>query len=299
MEPDAICGCLHRLARLSFTCCTGRRSKHRRSGSACRFRHDVPYIAMFLKTAGLVLREVDYKDADRLLTVLTKEYGKMTLRARGVRKSRRLLKSACQLLAYSEFTISERSGFYAITEAEPIEMFTGLRSDLELLSLASYFAQVAEVAAMEGEPNAPLLSLTLNAIYALSSLGKPQLQVKAGFELRAACILGYAPDLTGCAGCGGEDPSRFALREGVLLCESCAREATGSIRVPVTPPVLAALRYLVGCPDNRLFSFQLAEQPLRELSTITEAYLLSQLERGFSTLDFYKSLFLYENGDQK
>ncbi len=247
---------------------------------------------MYLKSEGLVLREVDYKDADRLLTVLTKDYGKLTLKARGVRRAKDTLKSACQLLTYAEFTYSERNGYCSITEAVPIQMFTELRSDLERLALASYFAQVTDACAMEGEPNAALLSLTLNALYALSALRLPQKQVKAGFELCTACIMGYTPDLTVCASCGSETPTRFALREGVLLCDACAHGGSDGIRMPVSPSVLAALRYLTGCPSRRLFSFTLPDEALTQLAAITEAYLLTQLERGFSTLDFYKSLFL-------
>lgn len=251
---------------------------------------------MYRKTEGLVLREVDYKDADRLLTVLTKEYGKITLKARGVRRSKGTLKSACQLLAYSEFTYSENRGFCTITEAIPLQMFMGLRSDLERLSLASYFAQVADVAAMEGEPNQELLSLTLNAIYALSELHKPQALVKAGFELRAACIMGYTPDLTDCAGCGSDNPTHFYLRAGVILCDHCAVLEADGIRMPLSPGLLSAIRYLVGCPPQRLFSFSMPEEALQDLTGITESYLLTQLERGFSTLDFYKSLFFF-HGD--
>lgn len=100
---------------------------------------------MCIKTDGIVLREVAYQDSDKLLTVLTREYGKLTVRARGVRSSRSRSKAACQLLAYSEFTLIERGGRYVITEATAKEMFPELRNDLELLSLASYFAQAADV----------------------------------------------------------------------------------------------------------------------------------------------------------
>ncbi len=95
---------------------------------------------MHLKTEGLVLRQTNYQDHDLLLTVLTKDYGRMTLRARGVKGKRSKLKSGCQLLAYAEFTIFENRGFCTVQEAAPLELFLPLRSDLELLSLASYFA---------------------------------------------------------------------------------------------------------------------------------------------------------------
>ena len=76
---------------------------------------------MFLKTDGLVVRQVNYKDNDQILTVLTKEHGLMTLKARGVRSRSSRLKGACQLLAYSEFTVFENRGFHTIDEANAIQ----------------------------------------------------------------------------------------------------------------------------------------------------------------------------------
>ena len=245
---------------------------------------------MFLKTDGLVVRQVNYKDNDQILTVLTKEHGLMTLKARGVRSRSSRLKGACQLLAYSEFTLFENRGFHTIDEANAIQMFPELRTDIELLSLASYFAQVAEVLSQEDMPNPELLSLTLNAFYALCRrLCTPEL-VKAAFELRAACLGGYTPELSGCAVCGDPEPDRFDVRGGILCCASCS--AGEGLRLPVSPGSLAAMRYLVSCDAKRLFSFRLEGRAVKELCDLAETYLQTQLERGFYTLDFYKSLLM-------
>ena len=245
---------------------------------------------MFLKTDGLVVRQVNYKDNDQILTVLTKEHGLMTLKARGVRSRSSRLKGACQLLAYSEFTVFENRGFHTIDEANAIQMFPELRTDIELLSLASYFAQVAEILSQEDMPNPELLSLTLNALYALCRrLCTPEL-VKAAFELRAACLGGYTPELSGCAVCGDPEPDRFDVRGGILCCASCS--AGEGLRLPVSPGSLAAMRYLVSCDARRLFAFRLEGRAVKELCDLAETYLQTQLERGFYTLDFYKSLFL-------
>lgn len=245
---------------------------------------------MFLKTDGLVVRQVNYKDNDQILTVLTKEHGLMTLKARGVRSWSSRLKGACQLLAYSEFTVFENRGFHTIDEANAIQMFPELRTDIELLSLASYFAQVAEVLSQEDMPNPELLSLTLNALYALCRrLCTPEL-VKAAFELRAACLGGYTPQLSGCAVCGDPEPDRFDVRGGILCCASCS--AGEGLRLPVSPGSLAAIRYLVSCDAKRLFSFRLEGRAVKELCDLAETYLQTQLERGFYTLDFYKSLLM-------
>lgn len=245
---------------------------------------------MFLKTDGLVVRQVNYKDNDQILTVLTKEHGLMTLKARGVRSRSSRLKGACQLLAYSEFTVFENRGFHTIDEANAIQMFPELRADIELLSLASYFAQVAEVLSQEDMPNPELLSLTLNALYALCRrLCTPEL-VKAAFELRAACLGGYTPELSGCAVCGDPEPDRFDVRGGILCCASCS--AGEGLRLPVSPGSLAAMRYLVSCDAKRLFSFRLEGRAVKELCDLAETYLQTQMERGFYTLDFYKSLLM-------
>lgn len=248
---------------------------------------------MHTKTLGLVLRETEYKDADKLLTVLTQERGKVTMRARGVRSRSSRLKSGCQLLAYSEFTVFESRGKITVDEAVAQELFLPLRQDIELLSLASYFAQVAEVLSPEEDPDPALLSLTLNALAALCRPGVVQRQVKAAFELRAACLSGYEPLLSGCVVCGSETPDRFCISGGFLQCSTCRQEEDSGLRLPVSPGTLAAMRYLAACPPKRVFAFQLGEQSLKELSDIAETYLLTHLERGFFTLDFYKSLGLH------
>ena len=244
----------------------------------------------YLTTRGLVLRTTEYKETDRILTVLSADHGLLTMKARGVRSNRSKLKGACQLLTYAEFTVGEAHGFSSITEATAIEMFPELRSDIELLSLASYFAQAAEVLSQEDAANGEVLSLTLNALYALSKLRKPQDLVKAAFELRLACIGGYAPDLTGCAVCGRADCGRFLVSGGCLQCLECGLGE--GLSLPVSAGCLAAMRYITGCEGKRLFSFSLDGPARKELADAAETYLVTQLERGFYTLDFYKSLLL-------
>ncbi len=244
---------------------------------------------MYFTTEGLVLRETEYRDADKLLTVLTKDRGQLTLRARGVRSRSSKLKSGCQLLAYSEFTVFAGRNSMTVDEAVPMMLFLPLREDIELLSLASYFAQAAEVLSQEDSPSPELLGLCLYALHALERK-RPQSLVKAAFELRLACLAGYLPMLDGCAICGNPNPDRFNAAGGVLQCAGCLFPEDTGVRLPIHPGALAAMRHITTCELKKLFSFQLGDQSLKELADIAETYLLTQLERGFFTLDFYKSL---------
>ena len=247
---------------------------------------------MRLTTQGIVLRETNYKEADKILTVLTRDWGKRTVKARGCRRKNSKLTAASQLLVYSELTLSERGEFTTLTEADPLEQFWSVRQDLETLALASYFAEVAEASAQEGETCPELLSLLLNCLDALDTLKKPRALVKAVFELRLLCLTGYEPLLDACAVCGAPEPlrARLHLSQGVLCCAACRERLGGGVSMPLSPGALAAARYIVSGPPTKLFSFALAEESLRRLGQATEAFLMTQQERGFRTLDYYKQL---------
>lgn len=247
---------------------------------------------MYLTTQGLVLRVTAYNDTDALLTVLTSDQGKLTVKARGLRRKNSPLVAPCQLLAFGEFTLFEYRGMYTINEAHAIELFQGLRRDLQKLSLGTYFAQVAELICQEDIPNPELQSLVLNCLYALSKLNAPEEQVKAVFELRSACLAGYMPDLFGCHRCGNPQSELFDISAGRLECGGCRSAVSAGIRLPVPAGVLAAMRYICVCEPKRLFGFQAGPQTLESLSQVSESYLTTQLERGFSALDFYKSLLI-------
>lgn len=247
---------------------------------------------MYLTVKGLVMRVTNYNDHDALLTVLTHNYGKLTVKARGLRRKNSPLVAPCQLLAYSEFVLFENKGYYTINEARTVALFHGLRNDLQKLYLGTYFSQVADVLSQEDSPNQELLSLVLNALHMLSSTDTKELLVKAAFELRSACLAGFLPDLSSCTQCGSAEPDRFDVSTGHLECAVCRNPESEGIRMPITPGVLAALRYISSCDAKRLFSFSVGEETLLQLSRVTELYLSTQLERGFSALDFYKTLFL-------
>ena len=247
---------------------------------------------MYLTTQGLVLRVTDYNDRDALLTLLTPNYGKLTVKARGLRRKNSPLIAPCQLLAFGEFTLFEYKGMHTVNEANSIELFQNLRRDLTKLSLGTYFAQAAEVLSQEDLPNPELLSLVLNCLHALSQMNIPEDKVKAVFELRAACLAGYTPDVIGCHACGSLTPDLFDISAGRLECSSCRSHDSDGLRLPVTPGTIQAMQYITMCSPKKLFSFQLGQENMAELAHLSEAYLTTQLERGFSTLDFYKSLYI-------
>lgn len=241
-------------------------------------------------TKGIVLRETQTKEADKILTVLTAEQGKIAVVARGARRKNSKIAAASELLAYSELVLYEQRGWMMLDEASTLELWDNVRRDVEFLSLASYFAEMTE--AVTGEEDAgEVLSLLLNALYALNTLGKPPELVKAAFELKLLSLSGYEPLVADCAVCGKTAPTEplFDASEGVVLCKTCAGSAARSL-LPLDAGALAAMRHVVGAPPKRMLSFALNGETRKRFADACEVFARVQLDRDFRTLDFYKSI---------
>lgn len=247
---------------------------------------------MHLTTNALVLREVNYKESDKILTLLTEEEGKLTVSAHGCRKKGSPIAAACQLLAWGEFTLYEFNGLWSVKETASERLFDGIRKDLEKIALASYLVEVTEALAEEGQPDPGLLAVTLNCLHALDKLSLPLAQVKTAFEWRSMALAGYEPQIEQCGVCGRPEPKEphIHLGEGMVHCVSCRGQLGDGVSMPLTTAALAALRHITWGPRKRLLSFRLDGDGLRRLSEASEAYLMTRLERGFRTLDFYKRL---------
>ena len=242
-------------------------------------------------TPGLVLRETETKEADKILTVLTPELGRISVIAKGARSRRSKYTAACQLLAYDEMTLRRKGEWYYLAEAGTMELFDGVRQDIQRLALASYFAELTETVCQDALAAAEILPLLLNALFALGTLGKEPLVVKTAFVWRLLEMAGFAPLADGCAVCGREMPQAPMLDvvQGVLRCGNCGGQEN-SLSMPLNPAALAALRHTLYGDPGRLYAFILDAPALAQLSGAAEALTATQLERGFRTLDFYKSL---------
>ena len=245
----------------------------------------------FTTFEALVLRETKYKEADRILTLYTKEKGLITVKAPGALRKNSKIGAATQQLSYSDMTILSRAGMMTVTEAVFKESFRGLRESFENYALGCYFAECVEAMSPEEMPDPDIMQLILNSLYALANnLYSPKL-IKAAFEMRLMCILGYEPDLSGCRVCGKETPERPVLgyETGYLACRECRNAPIGPTDY-LCSESLSAMRYICSAPAKKLFGFAADEEALHRLSIACEHYIISQSERGFGTLDYWKKI---------
>lgn len=256
---------------------------------------------MTTEVRGLIIRTIDIKETDRLVTIYTEEYGAITAMARGARslKSRKL--AATLQFCYGRYILYRQGDKYTIKEAELIENFFDIRQSIEGLALANYIAEFLSDVGVE-EAEADLLRLALNSLYAISKGLYSIQKIKAVFEIRAVSILGFMPSVLTCNSCEERNGDFFFdIMGGILECRDChERRERGRIEHadPHETHILCilsegakiALGYAIYSPIERVFSFNISDEDMRLFSRASEEYVLNQMGHSYKSLEFYKSL---------
>lgn len=244
---------------------------------------------MRMNTDALVLKVTDTGESDRLVTLLTAEYGVIRAFANRAKKINSRMHGATQTLCYGEFSVYRSRESYIIDDAVAKEVFFGLREDIEKLSLAQYFCALAAELVPEMEPARDILRVILNSLHLLETKRRSCDFLKAVTELKLLSLSGLMPDLTCCPHCG-EEPSGeifFNISEGCICCRNA-----GMGGEKINPTVLAAMRHICMNPIERIYSFSLPADDEKRLMQVCEKFLLSQTRRSFKALDFYKSVII-------
>lgn len=251
---------------------------------------------MVFNTDGLILTEQSVGESDKLVTVLCEQYGIIRAFVKGAKNIKNKNSSATQTLCFSQMSIFKGRDKYIINEAESQETFCNLRNNIEKLSLAQYFCELAMVLAPQEENAEQHLKLILNALYFLNEGTRNSVLLKGIVELRMLSLSGYMPDIICCKKCGEyeSDIMYYHPFENTLYCSKCNINSKNNDKYFIlTRNVMYALRYTLYTDINKLFSFNLLNPTLSEYCRVCEEYLLSTVERDFKTLRFYKEICTY------
>lgn len=241
-----------------------------------------------IATDGLVIKETNIKDNDRLITIITRDLGVVTAFVRGVKSIKSKRGSATSLLSYSHFCLESKGDTYTVIEAATNKVFFGAGSDIIVLTVAQYFCELCNVFRPYENESEEFLRLILNSLHFLVDKNRNPELIKAITELRIAVMAGYAPNLVACDGCGAfEDPIMyFKLDDGTVYCNNCQKENC----VSITLTVLQAMRHIVYAKFEQIYSFNIPDSAATELSKLTEKYVTYQTEHKFTTLEFLRGI---------
>ena len=179
---------------------------------------------MLGKTEGIVLKTNDYGEGNKILSVYTKEMGKVGMMAQGARKTKSRFAAVSQPFTHAFFLFHIGSGLASLNQADLIQTFPKIRGDLYRTAYASYILELTDRITEERQKNAGLYQLLLHSLRQLEE-GKDNEIICRIYELKLLAMHGYKPVLDTCASCRqGQSPWFFSIREGGLLCESCRRK---------------------------------------------------------------------------
>ncbi|MBQ2614519.1 MAG: DNA repair protein RecO [Clostridia bacterium] len=241
-----------------------------------------------VEAEGIITREIKYGDSSRILTILTKEFGKISVLAGGVRTNKSGLLAATQLFSHVSLQLfkGREKSLYKINSGEIVTSFSGIRESLEKMAYASYFCEVANDVIQENAPDMEQLNLLLNTLFLLSQDKLPYTQIKGVFEFRTLALQGLLPDLSVCDQCGNSPTVFFCPSEASCYCASCGDTRAATDTIHAGEAVLSAISYITLAESKKVFAFTLPESSCNYLSKLGEYCLTYYLERQFQTLNY-------------
>lgn len=244
----------------------------------------------FIKTKGIVIKEVNTGEADKIVTIFSRNHGKISGYAKGARRTKSKFVAGVQFLSYSDFVLFKGKDIYSINSCEVLEPFYEIRNDIERLTYSAHMVEILNDVIQEDQPAVKVLQLFLNTLHMLSKTDKaPELLTRI-FEIRMLSILGYAPDVQCCMSCGNEELMGvlFSFKKCGFICCECKTLDQQAIKLSVG--AAKAIRHIVRAKIKELFCFDLSQDVLDELSRVSRRYLKDRLERDYKKLEFLKSL---------
>ena len=254
---------------------------------------------------AIVIRHSNYGEADRILTIMTPELGKLRVIAKGVRKITSRKAGHVELFTRVRLLLARGRTFDIISQAETVEAYRPLREDLLRGSYAHYLSELIDAFAQEGSEDSALYDLLANGLDWVSTAPDPALAVRY-FELRLLTITGYRPQLFKCARtgdtvnidapAGASSPAgmpapvsiSFSPMEGGILSPPVARLARDTFPVPVG--VLRLLRVLQTQPFDAVKGLEVTQVAHAQAENTLRRYLTFVLERTLRSTYFLRQL---------
>lgn len=253
---------------------------------------------MNISVTAIVLKVQTVSNSDRICTLLTDKLGIVRAFARGANNIKNKNFPATSQFVYGRYELFCSRDRYMIDEAVHERLFVPIRDDIERLALAQYMCELAIELVPSEMPAEEYLRFASFAFSHLANADRPIELVKAVYELRMLSLAGFLPDLVMCADCGAYEAEQmyFLPERSVIYCAECmAKVAAGAPMqqvscVRLTKGAMYAMRHAVYAQLSKVFSFELAAEPLAQLARAAERYALVCVNRSFATLDFYKSM---------
>lgn len=247
---------------------------------------------MIVNLEGIVIRHTNYGEGSLILTVYTKEEGKVGIMARGAKKTRSRFTAVTQLFTNGLFVGYKGNGLVNLNYAEIVQSNHEIREDLFLTSYGVYFMELLDKVTLENERNPYLYHLLSSSLEQLKS-GKDYEVIARLFEMKILSAAGYKPELSVCAQCGGtEGAIQFSIRHGGFICENC--HETDPEAMEISPGTVKLLRLFQQMQMDQLGNINVKDSTKQQLSLIMRRFIEEYLGSTPKSRLFIDQLYKYD-----
>ena len=237
-----------------------------------------------VEVTAMVIGTSPVNEYDKRVVLLTKERGKMTAFARGARRQNSALMGSTQLFAFGTFRVIEGKNAYTLVSAEIKNYFEQLPKDPIRACYASYFLEMASYYARENNNEVELLKLLYQTLRILCRDAVPMPLIRVIYELRIFVVNGEYPECFHCIHCGNETAlSHFSPARSGMICDRCLSE--GGRLYFISPSTLYTIQYILTAPIEKLYTFNVSPEVLRELQKMMKGYIEEHIDKTFKSLE--------------
>lgn len=234
---------------------------------------------MLQKCEGIVLRTTDYGETNKIVSLFTREWGKVGVMARGAKKPKSRLASITQPFTYGYFLVQKGNGLGNLQQGEIIASWRNMKEDLFLTAYASYIVELTDKCTEEKKVNPYLFELLYQTLNYINE-GMDPVILKNIYEMKMLPSLGLYPVLNQCVICSAtEGLFSFSIKEGGIICHCCLEKDPYHLKISVATVKLLRIFYYLDL--NRLGTISVKQETKRELKLVIDSYY-----------DEYSGLFL-------
>ena len=238
---------------------------------------------------GIVLSSAPSGEYDKRVVLLTKERGKITAFARGARRPHSALLAATGVFAFGTFLLYEGKDAYSLVQANISNYFPELMNDFGGAYYGMYFCELADYYTPENNDELAVMKLLYQSLRALTNKALGRDLVRYIYELKLFTCVGEYPQVFGCTQCGSqENLEQFSMFHGGMVCKECRGKVKDGILM--YPSTVYTMQYIVSTPVEKLYTFLVKEEVLKQLGEIVTAYLDEYVGKRFKSLEILETI---------
>ncbi len=250
---------------------------------------------MIINTQAIVIKAIKHKEYDLILVLFTRKLGKVSVVAKGARKSKSSLLSCSQIFTYGNYTLRRRGDMYILSQGDVIKSFYNLAYNLDAFTYATHITAILNNNLLEHQKNDRIFKLYAHTLKYLSENEYSEELLSRIFELKFLDYIGMKPQISVCVTCGSKnfDNAMFNVFEGGVVCENCSKKYLENIKIDIT--TLRFMEYILSRDINNISNISVSKYVQYQLNNILKKYLLAYMDNiNFRAIDMLN----YIEGDE-